>query len=142
MRVKNPSEKEIDEILRSAKIIAVIGMSKNPEKDAHTVPEYLKSKGYSVIPVNPTADQILGEKAYKRLRDVPGEIHIVDVFRPSEDVPNYVVDVLEKKPKVFWLQLGIHNVEAEEEVASNGIRVIYDRCIRVEYQRMEQLGRK
>jgi len=137
MPVKNPTENEIDEILENSKTIAVIGMSKNPEKDAYTVPEYVKSKGYRVIPVNPSADQILGEKAYKRLRDVPGEIDIVDVFRPSEDVPNYVEDVLEKKPKVFWLQLGIHNPEAEDEIASHGIRVLYNKCMRVELRRSE-----
>ena len=137
MAVKNPTDAEIDEILKTSKTIAVIGMSKNPEKDAHTVPEFLKRKGYRVIPVNPTADEILGEKAYKRLRDVPGAIDIVDVFRPSEDIPNYVEDVLEKKPKVFWLQLGIHNAKAEEKIDSNGIKVVYDRCMRVELRRME-----
>lgn len=130
------TQSDIDEILKKYKTVAVIGMSKNPEKDAYTVPEYLMKNGYKIIPVNPTADEILGQKAYKRLSDVPDEVDIVDVFRPSEDVPNYVEDVLKKKPKVFWEQLGIHNPEAEEKIAAGGIKVVYDHCMRVEVRRV------
>src|SRR5215472_8898292 len=104
-------------------------MSKNPEKVAYTVPEFLMRKGFKVIPVNPNADEILGLKVYKRLSDVPGEIDIVDMFRPSEDIPNYVDDVIQKKPKVFWEQLGIHNAEAEEKIAAAGIKVVYNHCM-------------
>jgi len=86
--------------------------------------------------VNPSADEILGQKSYKRLADVPGDIDIVDVFRPSEDVPNYLQDVIQKKPKVFWEQLGIHNPEAEEKIASAGIKVVYDRCMLQEHQKI------
>jgi len=111
-------------------------MSKSPEKDAYRIPEYLKVKGFRIIPVNPNADEILGEKAYKKLGDIPGPIDIVDVFRPSEDVPSYVKDVLDKKPKVFWLQLGIQNTQAEEAVASAGITVVHDRCIMQEHKRL------
>lgn len=136
MVVKNPSDEEIKEILSQNKIVAVIGMSKNPEKDAYTIPQYLKNKGYKVIPVNPSADEILGEKAYKKLGDVPGPIDIVDVFRPSEDVPNYVDDVIGKKPKVFWLQLGIENTAAEEKVASAGIKVVFNKCVMAEHKRL------
>jgi uncharacterized protein len=134
--VKNASEEEILDFLQKYRTIAVIGMSKNPEKEAYTVPEYVKSHGYRVIPVNPTADEILGEKAYKRLSDVPGPVDIVNLFRPSEDVPNYVDDIVEKKPKVSWEQLGIHNSEAEEKIAAAGIRVVYDRCMRVELRKL------
>ena len=93
------------------------------------------NNGFKVIPVNPSADEILGQKAYKRLSDVPGPVDIVDVFRPSEDVPNYVEDVIEKKPKVFWEQLGIHNLEAEEKIAAAGIKIVYDRCMKVELRK-------
>jgi len=134
--VDKATQSDIDEILKKYKTVAVIGMSKNPEKDAYTVPEYLMKNGYKIIPVNPTADEILGQKAYKRLSDVPDEVDIVDVFRPSEDVPNYVEDVLKKKPKVFWEQLGIHNPEAEEKIAAGGIKVVYDHCMRVEVRRV------
>jgi uncharacterized protein len=136
LTVRNPSDQEIKEILSQNKTVAVIGMSKNPEKDAYTIPQYLKNKGYKVIPVNPTADEILGEKAYKKLSDVPGPVDIVDVFRPSEDVPNYVDDVIAKKPKVFWLQLGIENTPAEEKVSSAGIKVVFDRCVMQEHKRL------
>ena len=107
-------------------------MSKNPDKDSYRVPEFLSKKGFKVIPVNPTADEIMGQKSYKRLTDVPVSVDIVDVFRPSEDIPNYVEDVIKKKPKVFWEQLGIHNEEAEEKIASAGIKVVYDRCMKIE----------
>ena len=136
MGVENPRDDEIRDILRKYKTIAVIGMSKNPEKDAYSIPAYMKMKGYRIIPVNPTKDEILGEKSYKKLSDVPGEVDIVDVFRPSEDVPNYVEDVLAKKPKVFWLQLGIENKVAEEKVASAGIKVVYNRCLMQEHKRL------
>lgn len=133
---ENATPKEIADILKRYKTIAVIGMSKNPEKDAHTIPKYMMSKGYRVIPVNPTADEILGQKSYKRLIDVPGEVDIVDVFRPSEDIPNYVQDVIQKKPRVFWEQLGIHNPEAEEKIASAGIKVVFDRCLYQEHRKL------
>ncbi len=137
MTVTNLTSSDIDDILRYSKTIAVIGMSKNPEKDAYTVPEFLMKNGFKIIPVNPTADEILGQKSYKLLSEVPGEIDIVDVFRPSEDIPNYVEDVLKKKPKVFWEQLGIHNPAAEEKIAAAGTRVVYDRCMRVELRRLK-----
>jgi uncharacterized protein len=134
--IRNPTDEELKEILSKNKTVAVIGMSKNPEKDAYRIPEYLKNKGYRIIPVNPTADEILGEKAYKKVSEIPDQVDIVDVFRPSEDVPNYVEDVINKKPKVFWLQLGIENTPAEEKVASAGIEVVFNKCIMVEHKRL------
>ena len=136
MTVQNATQLEISDILKNYKTVAVIGMSKNPEKDAYRIPEYLMKNGFRVIPVNPSADEILGQKSYKRLTDVPGNVDIVDVFRPSEDVPNYVQDVIQKKPKVFWEQLGIHNSEAEEKIASAGIKVVFDRCMLQEHHKL------
>lgn len=133
----NATEQEIFDILKNYKTVVVIGMSKNPEKDAYTIPEYLLNHGYRVIPVNPTAEKILGQKSYKRLRDVPGKVEIVNVFRPSEDVPNYVEDVIAKKPNVFWEQLGIHNEDAEKKIAGAGIKIVYDRCM---YQELRKLN--
>ena len=138
MGEKNATLEEISEILRKYRTVAVIGMSKNSEKDAYRIPEYLKKNGYRVIPVNPSAEEILGEKSYKRLIDVPGEIDIVDVFRPSEDIPNYVDDVIAKKPKVFWEQLGIHNTEAEEKIRAAGIKIVFDRCMYREHDRISR----
>jgi predicted CoA-binding protein len=136
MTVTNPSDQEIKDILSKYKTVAVIGMSKNPEKDAFLIPAYLKKLGYKVIPVNPSANEILGEKAYPKLSEIPGDVDIVDVFRPSEDVPNYVDEVILKNPKVFWLQLGIENKEAEEKVAATGIKVVFNRCMMAEHRRL------
>jgi uncharacterized protein len=140
LAVQNASQEEIFDILRKYKTIAVVGMSKNPEKDAYRIPEYLMKKGYRVIPVNPSAEEILGQKSYKALADVPDEIDVVDMFRPSEEIPNYVSDVLKKKPKAFWEQLGIHNPEAEEKVASAGIKVVFDRCMLQERRKLDNKG--
>lgn len=136
MPVQKATDEQVFNILQKYKTVAVIGMSKNPEKDAYLIPSYLKKNGFHVIPVNPTADEILGAKSYKRLADVPDKVDIVDVFRPSEDVINYVDDVLAKKPKVFWEQRGIHNPQAEEKIADAGIEIVYDRCMMVEHRKL------
>lgn len=129
------SDSEIREIL-SMKNVAVVGMSKNPEKDAHKIPKYLMNSGYNVIPVNPTADEILGKKCYKNLREISGNIDIVDVFRPSEDVPPIVKDAIAKGVKVVWMQLGISNEEATKEASEKGIKVVYNRCMMKEHRRL------
>ena len=133
--VVNATDAEISDILMKYRTVAVIGMSKNPQKDAYLIPEFLIKNGFNVIPVNPTADEILGQKSYKKLSDVTEKIDIVDAFRPSDDIPNYVDEVIEIKPKVFWEQLGIHNPEAEEKIADAGIKVVYDRCMMQELRR-------
>ena len=129
------SDSEIREIL-SMKNVAVVGMSKNPEKDAHQIPKYLMNSGYNVIPVNPTADEILGKKCYKNLREIPGNVDIADVFRPSEDVPPIVQDAIAKGVKVVWMQLGISNKEATKEASEKGIKVVYNRCMMEEHRRL------
>ena len=127
-----------------SKTIAVVGASRDPSKDAHTVPAYLKRHGYDVIPVNPFADEILGVKCYKSLTDIPGDvaktIEVVDIFRPSEDVPPLVDQAVELKKKhgrlkSVWLQLGITNEAAAEKARNAGLRVIQDACIRIEHDR-------
>jgi hypothetical protein len=129
------SDSEIKQIL-SMKNVAVVGMSKDPNKDAHHVPKYLIENGYNVIPVNPTAEEILGRKCYKSLLDVPDKIDIVDVFRPSEHVPPIVKDAITKGVKVVWMQLGISNNEAAQEASKHGIKVVYNRCMLVEHGRL------
>jgi predicted CoA-binding protein len=118
------------------KNIAVVGMSKNPEKAAHYVPKYLAEKGYNIIPVNPTADEILGKKCYSELSDIPEHVDIVDVFRPSEQVTPVIDEAIKLKPKVIWLQEGIHNIEAESLAQKSGIEVIFNRCMLAEHQRL------
>ena len=128
------------DVLRKYKTIAVVGASKNPAKDAYTVPQFMKDHGYKVIPVNPTADEIVGEKAYPSLMDLPTElaskVEIVDVFRPSEELPQVaqqVVDFHRKygRPFVFWAQLGLENEEAKQILAKNKIPYIMNACLRI-----------
>jgi len=118
------SQNQIKEILTKYKVVAVVGLSKEPEKDSHRVSVYLKQHGYRIIPVNPFADEVLGEKSYPSLLDIPPEIQksieIIDVFRPAKDVSPIVeqaikLKALYDKPFVVWLQLGILNEQAAEE---------------------------
>ena len=129
------TDEEIKQIF-SLKNVAVIGLSKNQEKAAHFVPKYLSQNGYNIIPVNPTADEILDKKCYSSVEDVLEPIDIVDVFRPSDQVLPVVQQAIKKKPKVIWLQEGIHNVEAEELARKEGIKVVFNRCMLAEHQRL------
>ncbi len=129
------TDEEIKQIF-SLKNVAVIGLSKNQEKAAHFVPKYLSQNGYNIIPVNPTADKILDKKCYPSVEDVLEPIDIVDVFRPSDQVLPVVQQAIKKKPKVIWLQEGIHNVEAEELARQEGIKVVFNRCMLAEHQRL------
>ena len=129
------SDEEIRKIF-SLKNVAVIGMSKNSEKAAHYVPKYLASNGYNIIPVNPTTSKILEKKCYSSINEIDEAIDIVDVFRPSEQVLPVVKEAIEMKPKVIWLQEGIHNEEAEELARKQGIKVVFNRCMLAEHQRL------
>ncbi|QCC50802.1 CoA-binding protein [Halapricum salinum] len=117
--------------------IAVVGCSTSPGKAAHDIPKYLLEHGYDVIPVNPFADEIFGREAYDSLADVPDEIDIVDVFRPSEEVPGIVDAVLEREDvETVWLQLDITDDESGERVEESGRTFVQDRCMKVEHQRL------
>jgi len=129
------SDEKIKKIY-ALKNIAVVGMSKNPEKAAHYVPKYLTEQGYNIIPVNPTADEILGKKCYPSLLDIPVPIDIVDVFRPSDQVKPVVEEAIKIKPKVVWLQEGIHDPDAESLAKKAGIDVVFNRCMLAEHQRL------
>ena len=129
------TDDQIRQIL-SMKKVAVIGMSKHSSKAAHYVPRYLSENDYDVIPVNPHADEILGKKCFASISEIDEDIDIVDVFRPSEDVLPFVKDAIAKKPKVIWLQEGIHNPEAEELARESGIKVVFNRCMLAEHQRL------
>ncbi|MDQ3835519.1 MAG: CoA-binding protein [Thermoproteota archaeon] len=119
------------------KNIAVVGMSKSEEKAAHYVPKYLIDHGYNVIPVNPTATEILGRKSYPSVSGVPDRVDIVDIFRRSDDVPPVVEDALKKEGiKVIWMQEGIYNKEAEEMAKKKGISAVYNRCMMAEHRRL------
>ena len=139
------SQNVIKEILQKYSVIAVVGLSKEPEKDSHRVSAYLKGQGYRIIPVNPFADEVLGEKSYPSLLDIPLEIQktieIVDVFRRAEDVPPIMEQAIKLrqkngKPFVVWMQLGIINEEAAEAGRRAGLVVVMDRCLMVEHHRL------
>ena len=119
------------------KNVAVVGMSKTGGKAANYVPRYLIEQGYNVIPVNPTAPEIMGKKSYRLVSSVPESIDIVDVFRPSEDVPAVVRDALKKEGiKVIWMQEGIYSEEAERIAKEKGVDVVYNRCMMAEHARL------
>ncbi|WP_129116873.1 CoA-binding protein [Halegenticoccus tardaugens] len=122
-------------------VVAVVGCSSTPGKAAHEIPAYLQRHGYDVIPVNPYADEILGREAYDSLADVEEEVDLVDVFRPSEEVPNVVDQVIARKAdrgdvRAIWLQLGIEHDEAAARAEEAGLRIVQDRCMKVEHGRL------
>ncbi len=135
MEKDNHSDDEIKEIF-SLKNVAVVGMSKNPGKAAHYVPKYLSEQGYNIIPINPIRNEILNKKSYQSVSEVDQPIDIVDVFRPSDQVLPVVEEAIKMKPKVIWLQQGIHNKEAEELARKEGIKVVFNRCMLAEHQRL------
>ena len=132
---------EMRALLRRSHRIAVLGIKPESRADqpAHFVPVYTREAGFEVIPVPvyyPEVTEILGTPVYRRLVDVPGEIDIVNVFRRPEHVPPHVHDIIAKRPKAVWMQLGIRNDDAAERLARAGIDVVQDRCLKVELMRM------
>jgi len=143
--VKCLPEENVEEILTGYKVVAVVGASRDPSKDSNRVAKYLQSKGFHIVPVNPTAEEILNEKSFKSLLDIPAEIQktieIVDIFRPSVDVPNIVEQAVKMKkqngtPRVIWMQLGIVNDEAAETAREAGMTVVMNKCMMKEHRRL------
>ena len=130
------ADADIQAILKSAKTIAIIGVSRKPDRDSYKVAAYLKEHGYQVVPVRPAQAEILGEKAYASLGDVPGTVDIVDVFRSSEQVLPHAHEALRLKPGTFWMQEGIENREAAALLTAAGIDVVMGRCIKHEHSRL------
>jgi len=135
MEKDDHSDDEIKQIF-SLKNVAVIGMSRYPEKAAHYVPKYLSEQGFNILPINPISSEILNKKCYSSVTEVDEPIDIVDVFRPSDQVLPVVKEAIKMKPKVIWLQEGIHNQEAEELARKEGIKVVFNRCMLAEHQRL------
>lgn len=132
MPYAHPSREEIKRILIDANTIAVVGLSDDPNKTSYMVSEAMQAKGYRIIPVNPNATTILGEKSYPSLKDIPEPIDIVNVFRRPEHTPPIAKEAAEVGAKVIWLQLGIANEEAASIATEGGVTMIMDRCIKVE----------
>ena len=136
---------DIENILKKHKTIAIVGLSREPEKDSHRVGGYLKAHGFRIIPVNPFADEVLGEKSYKSLLNIPPEIQktveVVEIFRPSEEVPIIVDQAIRLKAlygtlQVVWMQLGIVNDKAAEAAKKAGLTVVMNKCMMVEHDRI------
>lgn len=132
MAFENPTREHIKGILENSTTVAVVGLSDNPERVSYMVSEAMQAKGYTIIPVNPNADSILGQKSYASLKDIPVPVDIVNVFRRSEHTPPVAEEAVAIGAKTFWLQLGIANEEAAAIAGAGGLEVIMDRCIKVE----------
>ena len=130
------NDQMMKEILLSAKTIASVGLSSNQQKESFWIVSYLKDQGYRIIPVNPTADEILGEKAYPDLSSIPEKVDVVQVFRKPEDVPPVVDEAIKVGAKVVWMQLGISNPEAAAKAEAAGLRVVQDRCMMEQHLRL------
>ena len=130
-------DERIGALLRATKRIAVLGIKVEAHQPAHYVPAYAQHAGFEIIPVPvyyPEVTEILGQRVYRRIADIPGELDIVDVFRRSHRVPEHVDDMIAKHPKAVWMQSGISNDEAAERLARAGIDVVQDHCLMVELQ--------
>ncbi len=125
----------IRRVLSTTKTIAIVGLSPKPERPSYFVGTYLQYEGYRIIPVNPRADVILGEKAYPDLLSIPEPVDMVDVFRNPDDCPEIARQAVQIKAKTLWLQLGIVSFEAARIAEEGGLTVIMDRCVKIEHGR-------
>lgn len=130
------SDKELKDILSNTKTIASVGLSSNPQKESYGVVAYLKEQGYRVIPVNPTASEILGEKSYPDLSSIPEKVDVVQVFRKPEDVPPVVDEAIKIGAKVVWMQEGISHEGAAQKARDAGLQVVMDACMRASHRRL------
>ena len=130
------NDQMMKEILLSAKTIASVGLSSNQEKESYWIVSYLKEQGYHIIPVNPTATEILGEKVYPDLSSIPEKVDVVQVFRKSEDVPPVVDEAIKIGAKVVWMQEGIVNEEAAQTARAAGLQVVMNACMRATHRRL------
>jgi len=135
----NPSDAELKKLLQEVRSVAVVGLSPDPSRDSHKVAAYLQEQGYRIIPVNPTAPEILGEKSYPDLAAIPGEVDVVDVFRRSEAVPEITGQAVKKKAKALWLQKGVRHDQSAAQARAAGLFVVQDTCLMVNHKRL--LGR-
>ena len=129
----NASPEEIAAILQHYRTVAVVGLSTDPQRPSHQVAEYLQSQGYRIIPVNPQCQEILGEKCYPSLKDVPEPVEVVDIFRQTEAIPGIVEEAIAVGAKVIWMQLGLESPEAAARARAAGLQVVMNRCMKIEH---------
>ncbi len=132
----NPSEEQIRELLTRARRVAVVGLSPKPDRDSHRVAAYLQARGYEVVPVYPREERILGQQVYRSVRDIPGGVDLVDVFRRGEDLPEVVEDALAAGAPALWFQIDCVNEDAAARATAAGATVVMDRCIMVDHARL------
>lgn len=132
----NPPDAQIRDILAVPRTVAVVGCSPDPDRDSHRIAALLKAKGHRVIPVNPACQEILGERCFASLRDIPEPVDMVDVFRRPEFVDHIVDDAIAIRAKILWLQLGVINEPAAHKARAAGLTVVMDRCPAIEYRRL------
>ena len=130
------TDQQLKKTLEKTQTIAVIGLSPKPERDSYKVAKYLKEHGYKIIPVRPGQNEILGEKAYASLDEIKEPVDMVNVFRRSEQIPVHAEEAIGIKPCVFWMQLGIENINATNNLNSKGIDVVMNRCIKIDHNRL------
>jgi hypothetical protein len=140
-KYRQDSDSIIKEILNEAETIAIVGLSNKPERDSYSVAKYLLNNGYRIIPVNPNIDSVFGLKAYPNLLSIPDEIDIdiVDIFRNPRYVTEVVEQAIRRGIKVIWMQIGVANSDAVKIAEKAGLKVIVNRCIKVEHMRLKDL---
>ena len=138
--IVNADDEEIERLLKEAKVVAVVGVSRDPTKDSHIVARYL-SQHYRTYFINPHADEIAGQKAYASLKELPEVPDIVDIFRAPSKVPPIVDEAIEVGAKAIWMQVGIVNNEAAQKAKEAGLIVVQNRCMMVEHKRLKTAGK-
>ena len=123
-------------ILRKSRTLAVVGLSANWYRPSYFAAKYMQEHGYRVIPVNPMYAEVLGEKCYKSLRDIPEKVDLVDCFRRSEEIPSLADDAIAIGARVLWMQLGVTNADARAKAEAAGLEVVEDRCVKIEHARL------
>jgi predicted CoA-binding protein len=136
MSAERLTDEDLKTILTNAKTIAVVGLSENPSRDSNGVASYLKKNGYRIIPVNPSVDEILGEKSYPDLLSIKDTVDVVDVFRQPQFLPEIAEQAVKIKAKVLWMQLGAQNEEAANIARKAGLTVVQDNCMMAEHSRL------
>ncbi len=124
---------EIAQILKTYKTIAVVGLSADPGRPSYQVAEYLKNHGYRIIPVNPGCSEVLGEKCYPTLNDIPFPVEVVDIFRKVEFIPAIVAAAIDLGAKAVWMQLGLEEPDSARKARAAGLQVVMDRCMKIEH---------
>lgn len=135
-RITIDSPEDLRRLLQGTRRIAVVGLSARPARPSNEVARYLRAAGYAIVPVNPAYDEVLGEKCYPSLRDVPGRIDMVDVFRRADEVMAVVDDAIAIGAGCVWMQLGVIAPEAAQKAAAAGLPVVMDRCTKIEHARL------